>query len=129
VIDDKLAAAVEQIWELHLAVGSLEDVSLVYPLPQELAAFAAQLVAESGEFSFLDQKMLARFRPFIGRDRFSVALSSSPVGWLVKILASSKARTFLKTSVLYAAAGCGTDPIVAMVEKQNGHTGLLFFYL
>jgi hypothetical protein len=59
--------AVEQLRELHLAIGTVEDVILVDSLPRELAAFAVQLIAKPGEFFFFDQKLLTCFHPFIGR--------------------------------------------------------------
>ena len=65
VLDDKLAASIEQIGERHLAVGSVEHVVLFHLDPGKRATFGAQLIAQAGEFLFLAQEFLARGNPFI----------------------------------------------------------------
>ena len=45
MLDDELAASIEQVGERHRAVGAVEYVVLFYLDPRERAAFGAQLVA------------------------------------------------------------------------------------
>ena len=63
VIDDQLAAAVEQVGQRYFAVRAVEDVLLLYPLPRHLAALTAQLIAQPRELLFLSQQFLARRQP------------------------------------------------------------------
>ena len=65
VLDDKLAASVEQVGEGDLAVRSVEHVVLLHLDPGQRATLGAQLVAQPGEFLFLAQQFLARGKPFI----------------------------------------------------------------
>ncbi len=81
VLDDKLAASVEQIGERLRAVGSVEHVVLFDLDPRQRAAFRAELVAQAGEFLFLAQQFLARGQPFIARDDLVLHGSILLVRW------------------------------------------------
>src|SRR5260370_40163569 len=59
MLDDQLAATVEEVSQHLRAVGSLEEVGLVDLDPRQLAAFGAQSVAQAGAFPFLPQVRLA----------------------------------------------------------------------
>src|SRR5205809_7226873 len=65
MIDDQLAASVEEIGERLLAVRPLEDIPLLHPDPGQLAASPAQLIAQTGEFLLLAQVLLARNEPLL----------------------------------------------------------------
>src|SRR5207245_4146423 len=67
VLDDQLAASVEQIRERLLAVRSVEHVLLLDLDPREIATLAAQSVAKSSEFLFLGQQFLASGKPLVSR--------------------------------------------------------------
>jgi hypothetical protein len=65
VVDDQLAAPVEQVGERLLAGRALEDVSLLDLDPGQLASERAQPVALSGELLLLPQEPLARGDPVV----------------------------------------------------------------
>jgi len=65
VVDEELAAAVEEAGERLLAVGAVENVFLVDGLPWEVTALPAQVVAEPCELLLLDQQRLAGVDPFV----------------------------------------------------------------
>ena len=65
VLDDELAAPVEQVGERLLAVRAVEHVVLLDLDPGQRATFGAQLVAQAGEFLFLAQEFLACGKPFV----------------------------------------------------------------
>src|SRR5580658_9247248 len=67
VIDDKLAAPVEEIGESLFAARPLEDILLLHALPRQLAPLAAQLIAQPRELLFFGKKLLARFCPLFMR--------------------------------------------------------------
>jgi len=69
VIDDQLAAPVEQVGEGLLPVRPLEDVALLDPHPGQLAALGAQPIAQPGEFLLLAQELLARSEPVLARHK------------------------------------------------------------
>ena len=72
MVDDQLASPVEQLRQSLLAAGSVENIILVDALPRQFPALLAQLVAQPGEFLFLDQQLLAGREPFIVRNDFVV---------------------------------------------------------
>src|SRR5260370_4662864 len=65
MLDDQLAATVEEVSQHLRAVGSLEEVGLVDLDPRQFAAFGAQSVAQAGEFLFLRQMRLAGGQPLV----------------------------------------------------------------
>src|SRR6516164_1792063 len=65
VINDQLAAAVQQLRQALPAVGSFEYVVLLDALPRQFAPLAAQLVAQPREFLLPREQPLARFEPFL----------------------------------------------------------------
>src|SRR5262245_65005103 len=80
VVDDELAASLEEVAEGFLAVRSLEQVGLVDPDPGQLAPLGAQAIAQMGQFLLLAQELLAGRKPLVARhdSRLAhLALSSS----------------------------------------------------
>jgi hypothetical protein len=65
VVDDQLAAAIEQIEQGRLAVRALEDVLLLDPDHREPASLCGKRVARSGEFLLLGQQFLAGCKPLV----------------------------------------------------------------
>jgi hypothetical protein len=76
VVDEELAAAVEEVAEGLLAARALEDVFLLDALPRELLALARQLVAGAGELLLLGEQLLARGDPLVVAD--GVHIPSGP---------------------------------------------------
>lgn len=72
VIDDKLAAAAEEVGEGDLAGRAFKLVVLLDFFPGQGAAQAAELIALTREFLFLLEKLLAGCDPFIVRNFFLV---------------------------------------------------------
>jgi hypothetical protein len=68
VIDDQLAAAVEELRQRPLAVPSFEHVRLLDALPGQRAAFLTQPVPLACEFFLQAQEGVAGFEPFLVRD-------------------------------------------------------------
>src|SRR5438105_1719684 len=68
MLDDQLAAAVEQVGERLLALRTIEHIGLFDLDPWQVAPLRAQLVAQTGEFLFLGQMRLARGQPLLSRD-------------------------------------------------------------
>src|SRR5262249_27642951 len=68
MLDDQLVMAAEQIRQRLLAVRPVENILLIHPLPGQLAALAAELVAQPGELLLLGEEALARLGPFVMRD-------------------------------------------------------------
>src|SRR5208282_4503763 len=62
-IDDQLAAALEQIEQAYLALGSVELVLLVHRQPRHPPAFGSQRVTRASQGLLLFQEMLARSLP------------------------------------------------------------------
>src|SRR5207248_1238421 len=58
VVDDELAASVEELWERLAPVGTDEDILLLDALPGKLPSPGAQLVAEPRELLLLRQELL-----------------------------------------------------------------------
>ena len=70
VVDDQLAAAIEQIGQSAFAVRPLEHILLFHLDPGKVPARLADLVPQSRELFFLCQQLLARLDPFaLGNDR------------------------------------------------------------
>jgi hypothetical protein len=65
VIDDQLAAAVEEVGESLLALRPVEVIGLVDLDPGQLAPLGAQAVAQAREFLLLAQELLACGKPLI----------------------------------------------------------------
>ena len=58
-VDDQLAAAVEQVEQARLAVGSFELIGLLHGQPRHPPAIGGERVPGSGHFLFLHQQLLA----------------------------------------------------------------------
>ena len=68
VLDDKLAAAGEQVAERPRTVRRVEHVGLLYLDPWQREALGVQFVAHAGERLLLGQQLLARGKPLIARN-------------------------------------------------------------
>src|SRR5205823_3356786 len=68
VIDEQLAAAVEEISQRLLAVWALEDVLLLDRLPGKALSLLRQLVACACELLLLGEQLLARLEPLVVAD-------------------------------------------------------------
>src|SRR5271169_595554 len=66
-IDDQLTAALEQIEQAYLALGSIELVLLVHSQPRHPPAFGGQRVTGAGQGLLLHQELLARSFPLLLR--------------------------------------------------------------
>src|ERR1700730_7772320 len=66
-IDDQLTAALEQIEQAYLALGSVELVLLVHSQPRHPPAFGGERVTGAGEGLFLHEEFLARRLPLMLR--------------------------------------------------------------
>jgi hypothetical protein len=75
VIDDELAAALEQLAQTLAAVGPVEDVLLLDPDPGERAPLLVQLVALSGQLLLLRQESAAGGQPLFLRDDLVLVFS------------------------------------------------------
>ena len=83
MIDDQLAATLEQIGKGLPAVRRVEDIFLLDLDPGQCPPLGAQLVAPVREFLLLGEQSRARGKPFLaGHDlgRFHAVLLSSLVG-------------------------------------------------
>src|SRR5215471_1394356 len=67
-VDDKLAAALEQAGQAHLAVRPVEHVVLLDRQPRHPPAFGRQRIPGAGHLLFLDEQPLARGLPLLCRD-------------------------------------------------------------
>src|ERR1700720_4735682 len=65
MLDDQLAASVEEVSERLLALRAIENIGLFDLDPGQFAPLRAHLVAQSGEFLFLCQMRLARGQPLV----------------------------------------------------------------
>src|SRR5579864_6815327 len=68
MVDDQLAAPVEEFRQRLLTVRTIEDVGFGNRLPRKLAPLLVQLVAQPREFLFLGEKCRARGQPFFVGD-------------------------------------------------------------
>src|SRR5262245_56004010 len=68
VVDGELAPRAEELSERFLAARPVEDVRLVDLLPRELAALAAEIVAQPGELLLFGEERGARGEPLFTRD-------------------------------------------------------------
>ena len=68
VVDDQLAAAVEEVGERLAAVRAVEDILLLDSLPRQFAALSGEGFALPGEGFFLAQQLAARGEPFFVAD-------------------------------------------------------------
>src|SRR5262249_39786431 len=68
MLDDQLAAPVEQVAQGGLARRSLELIGLVDTLPRQRATQSAELVAQPGELLFLGEQLQALRQPFLTRN-------------------------------------------------------------
>src|SRR5271170_5188957 len=72
-IDDQLTAALEQIEQAYLALGSVERVPLVHSQPGHPPGLGGQRVTGAGQGLLLHEELLARSLPLLQRnDRGSV---------------------------------------------------------
>jgi hypothetical protein len=67
VVDDELAAAVEQVGQRLAAVRPVEDVLLVHRFPRQIAAPLAQAIAQARELFLLGQELRACSEPLVVR--------------------------------------------------------------
>src|SRR5215467_8323185 len=74
-IDDQLLAALEQIEQAYLALGSVELVLLVHGQPRHPAAFGGQRVTGVGQVLLLHEELLARSLPTPAATRSGVCSS------------------------------------------------------
>jgi hypothetical protein len=65
MIDDQLAAPIEEIGEPLFALGAVEDVVLFDLDPGQRAPLGAQLIAPAGEFLFVGEMRFPRSDPFV----------------------------------------------------------------
>jgi hypothetical protein len=68
VVDDELAAVLEQIRQGYLAGRRLEDVRFVHLHPRQRPAARCQALAELGEFFIFAQQFAAGGEPFFRGD-------------------------------------------------------------
>src|SRR5216683_3994802 len=66
-IDDQLTAALEQVEQGNLALGSVELVLLVHSQPRHPPAFGAKRVTGAGQSLLLHEELLARSLPLLVR--------------------------------------------------------------
>src|SRR5208282_4843161 len=66
-IDDQLTAALEQIEQAYLALGSVELVLLVDSQPGHPPAFGGQRITRAGQGLLLHEELLVRSLPFLLR--------------------------------------------------------------
>src|SRR5439155_19083128 len=67
MLDDQLAASLEQIGESFLTIRPVEDITLLDLDPGQCPPLGAQPVAQPGEFLFLAQKLGTRRQPLFLR--------------------------------------------------------------
>src|SRR2546422_5573121 len=67
MIDNQLAASGEKVGQRLLAVWPVEHIGLLHLDPGQFTALGTQLIAQPGEFLFLDQELLARGEPLVSR--------------------------------------------------------------
>jgi hypothetical protein len=79
MIDDQLAASIEEVGERLLAVRPIEQIGLFDPDPGQLAALPCHLVADLGQRLLMRQMRLARDQPFFPRDDFLRVHEISPL--------------------------------------------------
>src|ERR1700740_3384833 len=66
-VDDQLTAALEQIEQAYLALGTVELVLLVHGHPRNPPAFGRQRVTGAGQGFLLHEQLLARSLPLLLR--------------------------------------------------------------
>ena len=86
MIDNELASPVEQIGEGFFAARPFEHVALLDPLPRQIAAPLAKLVAQLCELFLLFQEFLPRFDPFPMRHNLMVLQHASLLARHVTLL-------------------------------------------
>src|SRR6266478_4977320 len=64
-IDDQLTAALEQIEQAYLALGSVELVLLLHGQPRHPPAFGGQRITGAGQVLLLHEQLLARSLPLL----------------------------------------------------------------
>ena len=67
MINEELAAAIEQIRERLLSVGCIKGVLFFDFYPRQSQTLAIELVAQMGSFLFLGYQRFARSQPFFLR--------------------------------------------------------------
>jgi hypothetical protein len=65
-VDDQLSAAVEQVEQARLPVGSVELVLLVHRLPRHPSTPGGQRVTSAGQLLFPHQELLTGGLPLLG---------------------------------------------------------------
>src|SRR5258707_5733489 len=83
-IDDQLTAALEQIEQAYLALGSVELVLLLHRHPRHPSALGGHRVTPAGQGLLLHEELLARNLPLLRRhDRRKFAFTLSSLAFLV----------------------------------------------
>src|SRR6267143_5514780 len=63
MVDDQLAASVEEISQCLFAVRSIECILLVYLGPRQLPAMPTQFITQTGQFLLAREQILSRHKP------------------------------------------------------------------
>src|SRR5256714_13884378 len=79
VIDEQLAAAVEQLRQRLLTARAFEDVVLLDRLPRQGLSLSGALVTRGREFLLLREQLPARLEPFVVAD--DAHMPSGPRSW------------------------------------------------
>src|SRR6266581_4620491 len=66
-IDDQLTAALKQIEQAYLALGTVKLILLIHSLPRHPPAFGGQSVTRAGESLLFHEELLARSLPLLLR--------------------------------------------------------------
>ena len=69
-VNDQLAAAIEQVEQTHLILGSVKLVPLLNGQPRHPPALGGQRVTGAGQLLLLHEKLLACSLPLLRRDHF-----------------------------------------------------------
>src|SRR3984957_12488074 len=69
-VDDQLMTPLEQIEQVHLALGPVELVLLVHSQPRHPPAFGGDSISLACELLFLGQHILVSHEPFFTRNYF-----------------------------------------------------------
>src|SRR5580692_8283041 len=135
-IEDQLRAALEQVEQADLALGSFELVLLLHRHPRHPPPFSGQRVTGAGESLLLHEELLSRSFPVLLRhDRRGIHRGMPFSGFLVRrhsyfsllfrFELISSAPFFLRETFTANAASPPVETAPAttnpMVAKQNGH--------
>jgi len=68
VLDEQLAATIEQAGQCHFAVRRIENVFLLHFDPWQVAALPRELIAQPGELFLFAQELRSARQPFFAAD-------------------------------------------------------------